>query len=164
MKPTQFALEIETAIGSEIASITDIVTGNFPFIILLKQFQDGFLQLLLAAEETNIDMTQYPIVDENKLLGSDIVWQEAINPSKINTNINITVLSKLWAINTAIDKSVQFYHQAAINSAHPQTRIYFSSLSHIKKILQRRMNGIIQIYDNHYWGELGFAPFMLGKN
>ncbi|WP_371369195.1 hypothetical protein SRRS_24710 [Sporomusa rhizae] len=162
MNPIQFALEIETAISSEIASLADIVTENLPFITLLEQFQDGFLQLLFAAEATNIDIAHYPNVDETKLLGLDTAWQEAINPSKINTNIK--VLTKLWAVYTAIDKSVQFYHQAALNNAHPQTRIFFSSLSHVKKILQRRVNGIIQVYDNHYWGELGFAPFMLGKN
>lgn len=162
MLPIQFAIELETAIISQLDKVT--VTEEVVTIIsLIHTCEKNFLELLAAANTINVDMAQYPPVDESNLLGKDLVWQQLTLQQEV-TNASLQSLLILWQISIEIDKTAQFYQQAATNSAHPQTRLFFNSLSHVKKILHRRINGIIQIYCNYYWGELGFAPFMLGKD
>ena len=162
MLPIHFAIELETAISSQLlkpAAPADIV----PIITLIHNCQMNFLELLSAANTVNIDIAPYPLVTEDQLLGPDTSWQQLTLHTDA-TNASLQVFTTLWPIYMATDKTVQFYQQAAANSAQPQTRLFFSSLSHVKKILCRRLDGIIQIYYNHYWGEIGFAPFALGKD
>lgn len=162
MLPIQFAIELETSIISHLDKVTvteDVVT----IISLIHTFEKKFLDLLVAANTINVDMAVYPPVNESDLLGKDLVWQQLTSPKEV-TNASLQSLLTLWHTSMEIDKTVQFYQQAATNSAHPQTRLFFNSLSHVKKILLRRLNGIIQSYNNYYWGKLGFAPFLLGKD
>ncbi|CQR74541.1 hypothetical protein SOV_26470 [Sporomusa ovata DSM 2662] len=162
MLPLHFAIELETAINSQLTKLAapdDII----PVITLIHNCQMNFLELLSAASTVNIDIAPYPLVTEDQLLGSDASWQQLTLHTNA-TNVSLQVFTTLWPIYMATGKTVQFYQQAAVNSAQPQTRLFFSSLSHVKKILCRRLDGIIQIYNNHYWGELGFAPFVLGKD
>ncbi|HWR44453.1 hypothetical protein [Sporomusa sp.] len=164
MLPIQFALELESSINIYVAGLSDAAaTGIAPLIALINSSQKEFLQLLSVASAINIDTAPYPDVNETKLLGSDSSWQQ-VNQNTAAADVSMTELTTLWAIYTAIDKSIQFYQQAASNSAHPQTRLFYSSLCQVKKILRRRIDGHIQIYYNHYWGHLGFAPFILGKD
>lgn len=161
MLPIQFAIELETAINSQLTGMSAPTTE--PVVSLLRTCQINFLALLSAASTINIDSDPYPPVTESQLLGSDTAWRQLT--LQIDTaNANLQVLTTLWSIYIIIDKTTQFYQQAAANSAQPQTRLFFSSLTHVKKILRRRLDGIIQIYYNHYWGEIGFAPFALGKD
>lgn len=162
MLPLHFAIELETAINSQLTTLAapaDII----PVITLIHSCQMNFLALLSSAGAINIDSAPYPLVTEDQLLGSDTSWQQLTLHTDA-TNASLQVFTTLWPIYMATDKTVQFYQQAAANSAQPQTRLFFSSLSHVKKILCRRLGGIIQIYYNHYWGEIGFAPFVLGKD
>ena len=162
MLPIQFVIELETAIINHLDTIptqADIV----PIISLILKSQKEFLELISTAKAINVDKAAYPPVDESSLLGKDSDWQQLTVQKEI-TNANLQMLITLWQIATEIDKTAQFYQQAAANSAHPQTRIFFNSLSHVKRILLRRINGAIQSYCNYYWGELGFAPFVLGKD
>jgi hypothetical protein len=162
MLPIQFAIEFETAITNqmhEIAVTADIV----PLITLIQRCQTEFVALLSTANTINIDIAAFPPVNESQLLGADTAWQQ-FTVNKEAANAGMQTLLTLWSIYTVIDKTAQLYQQAATNSPHPQTRLFFNSLSHIKRILLRRLSGIIQSYNNYYWGELGFAPFMLGKD
>lgn len=163
MLPIQFAFELETSIDIQVAGLSAAATtGIAPIIALVDSCQKELLQILSIASKINIDTTPYPDINENQLIGSDTSWQLATQNTAA-TDACMPTLMTLWGIYAAIDKSVQFYQQAAANSAHPQTRLFFSSLNHVKKILRRRVDGVIQLYHNHYWGQLGFAPFMLGK-
>jgi hypothetical protein len=164
MLPIQFALELENSICNQIAGLSHTAhPGNTQVISLITSFQKELLQLLSMANQIDIDNASYPTIDETHLLGPDSQWQEVTkNTVAVSTSLQTSVT--LWSIYATMDKSLQFYQQAATNSAHPQTRLFFSSLSHVKKILLRRLDGIIKIYDNHYWGNLGFAPFLLGKD
>lgn len=164
MLSMQFALEIEAAMSNKVTELSGITSlKNSPVISLFENFQKEFLQLLVDASKIDVDSHSYPPVNETKLLGSDTTWQTAMGSIDTSAD-NINVLLTLWSVYTAIDKSHQFYQQAATNSPHPQTRLFFSSLSHVKKLLRRKLDGVIQIYYNHLWGELGFAPFLLGKD
>lgn len=162
MLPIQFAIEIETAIINQVTML-DAPADIASLISLIEQSQKASLELLAVANTVNIDIAAYPEVNESELLGSDTVWQQLTLPKEV-TNASLQMLITLWQLSIEIDKTAQFYQQAATNSAHPQSRLFFNSLSHVKRILLRRLNGIIQMYCNYYWGELGFAPFMLGKD
>ena len=162
MLPIQFAIELETAINSQLTKLS-VPADTASIISLIHNCQMNFLELLSAADAINIDTAPYPPVTEAQLLGPDTAWQQ-LTLHTDTTNASLQVFTTLWPIYMAIDKTAQFYQQAAANSAQPQTRLFFSSLSHVKKILRRRLDGIIQIYYNHYWGEIGFAPFVLGKD
>jgi hypothetical protein len=162
MLPIQFAIELETALSNQLTKLS-ATDDMVPLLTPIRQCQGEFLELLSVAKTVDIDIAVYPQVKESQLLGPDTVWQQ-FTVQKDVTNTGVQVLITLWQISSLIDKTVQFYQQAATNSAHPHTRLFFNSLCHVKRILHRRFNGIIQIYCNHYWGELGFAPFMLGKD
>ncbi len=164
MLPIQFALELETSISDQIATSSGTATDAIaPVIALVEGSQVKFTLLLSSTNTMKVDIVPYPVVDESQLLGPDTAWQQ-LSQNIIAANASLQDLTILWSIYTTIDKSVQFYQQAATNSAYPQARLFFSSLNHTKKILRRKLAGIIQIYYNHYWGELGFAPFLLGKD
>ena len=162
MLPMQFAIELETAIIGHLEELTATEEAG-TIISLISASQKKFLELLESANTINIDMAAYPPVDEADLLGKDSTWQQLTLQKEV-TNASLPMLLVFWQISIEIDKTAQFYQQAASNSAHPQTRLFLNSLSHVKKILLRRLNGIIQGYSNYYWGELGFAPFLLGKD
>jgi hypothetical protein len=160
----QFALELETLISNQLVKLSKTGANETMAVIeLIRQSQTEFTQLLTLVKTIDIDSVPYPGVSENQLLGSDTAWQQ-VTRSVAAAGISFEGLGVYWSLYTAIDKAAQFYQQAAVNSAHPQSRLFFSSLSQVKKILRRRLDGIIHIYYNHFWGELGFAPFILGKD
>lgn len=162
MLPMQFAIEFETVITNQLTELA-VTADSVPLITLIEQCQREVLSLLATANTINIDIAAYPPVNESQLLGADGEWQQVASHNEAGS-ASLKLLVMLWTVNTLLDKTAQFYQQAAANNAHPQTRLFFNSLSHIKRILVRRVNSTIQIYCNHYWGELGFAPFMLGKD
>ncbi|WP_371370948.1 hypothetical protein [Sporomusa aerivorans] len=164
MLPIQFALELETIIAGQLAKLIETTPAETaPVLTLLHQSQTEFTKLLTRAQTVDVDSAVYPPVTEAQLLGLDTSWQQ-INQKLKAGDLSLDGLTAYWSLYTAVDKTAQFYQQAAANSAHPQTQLFFSSLSHVKKILRRRFDGIIHIYYNHLWGELGFAPFILGKD
>lgn len=164
MLPIQFALTLESAINTQIETITGTAAGAMPVITLINNFQNNFFKLLTIASSIDVDTAKYPPVETAELFGSDTAWQQLAhqtNPAAVELDMNI--LAQLWSIFTLIDRSTQFYQQAAANSAHPATRLFFHSLAEAKKIIRGRVAGIIQMLHNHHWGQLGFAPFILGK-
>lgn len=163
MVPLQFALELETALNNQLA-ILAAHTGSLPAMTLVNTFQEKFYALLTVASTVDIDIARYPVVEAAELLGSDSDWQQFTAQAKPGTDpVNLPALTALWSIYTLIDRSAQYYQQAAANNAHPAARLFFHSLAETKKILRGRLAGIIQSSVNYYWGQLGFAPFMLGK-
>lgn len=162
MLPIQFAIEFETAITSQLLEIS-VAADIVPIITLIQRCQNEFVALLSTANTINIDIASLPPVNESQLLGADVAWQQYVVNQEV-TNANMQIVLTLWSVYTVIEKSAQFYQQAATNSPHPQERLFFNSLSHVKRILLRRLSGIVQSYSNYYWGKLGFAPFMLGKD
>jgi hypothetical protein len=162
--PIQFALELETAINKKIDPLLE-TAELFPVITLINSFQQGFFKLLIIAKSIDVDTAKYPVVEASELLGSDTAWQQlALQPTPSEVVENMDTLTTLWSICSLIDRSTQYYQQAAANNAHPATRLFFHSLAESKKIIRGRLAGIIHLMYNQYWGQLGFAPFMLGKD
>jgi|GEM_PF-2245435 len=165
MLPIDFSLELETAINKQISLIASSTEeGMAPVWPLVDRFQQAFLQLLADAAVVDIDQANYPLVDAVILFGPDAAWQQLTKPAPATMpEADMQRLVALWSIYALIDKSAQYYQQAAANTAHLATQIFFHSLYESKNILRIRFAGIIQAAYNQYWGKLGFAPFVLGK-
>ena len=164
MNGFNFAAAMEGTIRQELELISKRSSSQLqPFWEMVSKFQAEFELLLDKAQYTNIDTHSYPVVDASILLGADNVWQEIVynfgQAEKNNTDMAV-----LWMMQAATEKSGQFYIQAAANSAHPSTRIFFSSLAEAKNMLRRRFDKMLRILYNENWGNLGFAPFILGKD
>ena len=163
MLPFQFALELEAALNNQI-TLLSANAGLVPSMTIISRFQQNFHTLLTAASAVNVDTHRYPAVDTAVLLGSDSDWQQLMARNKQETDpVSLPALTALWSVYTLFDRSAQYYQQAAANNPHPATRLFFHSLAETKKIMRGRLAGIIQSLLNHYWGQLGFAPFILGK-
>lgn len=159
------AATMEASIRQEIEAVIRQAPGELqPFWEAIGKFQVEFELLLDRAQYINVDSGRYPMVDSAALLGSDDAWQKIRQNFAIVSDKNISSLTALWMTYALVEKSGQFYQQAAANSAHPSTRLFFGSLAETKNMLRRRIDGLMRVLYNEIWAEIGFAPFLLGKD
>ncbi len=165
MQVFQFAAILEAQIRQEV----EVVMAQSPpelqtVVTAVGTFQAGIELLVDRAQYVDVDSGRYPEVSAAELLGPDSVWQEAT--AKLGTSGESTVvgLASLWFLIVLTEKSGQYYQQAALNSAHPATRLFFSSLAEVKGMLRRRLDGLLRQLYNAAWTQVGFAPFVLGKD
>jgi len=160
MTPIQFAAALEASIRQEFESMIERAPQELgPLFIKLSKVQTEFELLLDRAQGINPELPQYPDVDQQELIGSDEEWRILTRDFADAPNKSIICLILLLAAVEFLDKSEQFYRQAAVNSAHPTTKFFISSMAEVKAILRRRVDGVLRVMYNQAWGELGFAPF-----
>lgn len=165
MQIFQFAAAMEASIRQESERIADQApAGLEPVLTAVAAFQAEFELLIDRAQYTNVDTGSYPEVLPAALLGADSLWQQSAGSLKTAAGENIAVLTTLWQLSILVERSGQFYQQAALNSAHPATRLYLSSLAEVKGMLRRRLDSLLRVVYNEVWGAVGFAPFMLAKD
>lgn len=165
MTVLQYAATLEASIRQEIELIIRQAPNELqPFLTAVGKFQVEFELLIDRAQYTNVDKSRYPEVDPAVLLGSDDNWQKITRDFAAVTGNSAPNLATLWMAQALMAKSGQLYQQAAANSAHPATRLFFSSLAETKNMLVRRIDGLTRVVYNEVWAELGFAPFLLGKD
>lgn len=165
MQIFQFAAAMEASIRQETERIADQApAGMEPVLSAVAAFQAEFELLIDRAQYTNVDTGSYPEINPATLLGADGGWQAAGGPLKTAAGENIAVLTTLWQLSSLVEKSGQFYQQAALNSAHPSSRLYLSSLAEVKVMLRRRLDSLQRVVYNEVWAAVGFAPFVLGKD
>jgi len=159
------AATLEASIRQEIEAVIQTAPGELqPFWSAIGKFHVEFELLLDRAQYTDVDSSRYPGVDSVALLGSDDAWQKLLRDFAAVPDKTISSLTALWMTHTLVEKSGQFYQQAAANSPHPTTRLFFSSLAETKNMLRRRVDGLMRVLYNEIWAEIGFAPFLLGKD
>lgn len=165
MKTLQFAAGLEAQIRQETeAVVAQAPAGLQDVVAAVGKFQAEFELLLDRAQYVDVDTGRYPEVNAAALLGPDGVWQEATARLGTAGEATVPVLASLWFLHTLTEKSGQFYQQAALNSAHPATRLFLASLAEVKTMLRRRLDGLLRQLYNAAWSEVGFAPFVLGKD
>ncbi|MHC1746328.1 MAG: hypothetical protein AB9895_04305 [Negativicutes bacterium] len=163
MEPMKIACELETALQRQL----DLFSGASspyltPVLHYLIDIQVEVAESLSAAEYVNVDLAEYPPPgDRLRNTGAD--WKKLVE-DKLPLPAETGDIVILWSIYTAIDRMEQFYRQAALNSVHPLTRAYFTSLAEGKMFLRRRTDGLIRVLYNDIWGKVGFAPFALRKD
>lgn len=165
MQVLRFAASLEAQIRQEV----EVVMAQSPpglqaLVTAVGHFQAEIELLLDRAQGTDIDTGRYPEVNAAALLGPDSVWQEAAASVTEATDSPVVGLASMWFLHTLTERSGQFYQQAALNSAHPSTRLFFASLAEVKTMLRRRLDGVLRALYNSAWAEVGFAPFLLGKD
>jgi hypothetical protein len=165
MKVFQFAANLEAQIRQEV----EVVMAQSPpelqaVVTAVGAFQAGIELLVDRAQYVDVDSGRYPEVNAAALLGPDGVWQEATASLGDWRESTVVGLASLWFLIVLTEKSGQYYQQAALNSAHPATRLFFSSLAEVKGMLRRRLDGLLRQLYNAAWTQVGFAPFVLGKD
>ncbi len=165
MKVFQFAAVLEAQIRQEV----EVVVAQSPpglqaVVTAVGAFQAGIELLVDRAQYVDVDSGRYPEVNAAALLGPDSVWQEATAKLGASDEATVVGLASLWFLIVLTEKSGQYYQQAALNSAHPATRLFFSSLAEVKGMLRRRLDGLLRQLYNAAWTQVGFAPFVLGKD
>jgi hypothetical protein len=161
-KELLFAADLERNTLAELKRILE----NAPSIIC------PVLDMLIAAEEGWNDVfkllenneRQYPIIEAKVLTGLDNEWTKVIATLKEVQFENADILLLLWMLHAAVERTMHYYQQAAANSAYPAQRQFFTSLVQCKLLMKKRLDSIMRIMYNHAWAEIGFAPFVLGKD
>lgn len=165
MKTFQFAASLEAQIRQEVEVVVAQTPDELQAVVAaVGRFQAEFELLIDRAQYVNVDTGRYPEVDAATLLGPDGVWQEATARLGAAEETTVPGLASLWFLHTLTEKSGQYYQQAALNSAHPATRLFLGSLAEVKTMLRRRLDGLLRQLYNAAWTEVGFAPFVLGKD
>lgn len=161
--PFQIALSMENAIQEELQTQLNNsqVPELRPLIELLIKGQISILQLLSQANNEIFPYNSNEI--SGKILGNDNVWKEA-GTIKNNASSPSSCLVQLWILSGLLDKSSQYYRQAALNSAYQQNKLFFSSIAEVKVIQNRRIDSVLRSIYNIIWGDIGFAPFSLGRS
>ena len=163
MEAIQYAIELETHIKNMIAVIS---TGSDQQMIMLanvlSKHQIKTIELLrtIQAEKGNFD----PQAKVSALL-DDPEWHEAINGiSGEGAGRNVVSQScNLWMLYALYDKTFQYYRQASQNTPQPTAKYFYSSFAEVKNIIRRRLDAASRVLSNEVWGQIGFAPFIIGK-
>jgi len=165
MRDFQFAAAMEASIRQEIERLMDFSPQELqPAMAMLGKFQAEFELILDRVQLTNVDVGSYPTIHAENLLGPDSAWQqiaEHFGAAQDKTAANLAVL---WAVYALMEKSGQFYQQAALNSPHPSTRLLLASLGEVKSMARRRVDALLRVMYNEVWADVGFAPSKLGKD
>lgn len=161
MNAIQYAIQLERQINNTLQLIaTDADSRIIPLVEVLAKHQGKMLEILLAVENAGIagySQVEIPaLFDESK-------WQEAVAAVNFNSKSLVTQLSLLWAIQAFYDKSFQYYRQAGQNTPFPAEKYFFSSLAEVKNMIRRRIDAVSHVLSNEIWGEIGFAPYIIGK-
>lgn len=165
MEQLGFAAAMEASIRQEIEHFTKQAPSELNALLgIVGKFQVEFELLLDRAQCTDINTGRYPAVDATLLLGSDDDWQVVVQKFAAAQDKTAANLTLLWMIHSLVEKSGQFYQQAGLNSAHPSTRLFMSSLTETKNMLRRRIDGVLRVMYNEIWSDIGFAPVQLGKD
>jgi hypothetical protein len=165
MKMFRFAAGLEAQIRQETEAVTAQAPPELQAVVLaVCRFEAEFELLLDRAQYVDVDTGSYPEVNAAALLGDGSVWEDA--KARLGTYGEPTVpaLAVLWFLHTLTERSGQYYQQAALNSAHPAAKLFFASLAEVKAMLRRRLDGLLRQLYNGAWAEVGFAPFVLGKD
>ncbi len=165
MKMFQFAASLEAQIRQEAEAAADQAPPALQAVVAaVGKFEAEFELLLDRAQYVDVDTGRYPEVNAAALLGANTAWDEAKAKLGSFGEATVPALTVLWFLHTMTERSGQFYQQAALNSAHPATRLFFASLAEVKTMLRRRLDGLLRQLYNAAWSEVGFAPFVLGKD
>lgn len=163
METIQYAIELEMHIKKMIVVVS---AGSDQQMILLAdvltKHQVKTIELLKAmqAEKGNFD----PQAKVSALL-DDPECHGAIGGISGQGESSSVVSQSciLWMLYALYDRTFQYYRQASHNTQQPTSRYFYSSLAEVKNIIRRRLDAASRVLSNEVWGQVGFAPFIIGK-
>lgn len=125
-------------------------------LALLRQAAENWQQVLNSSAQE--------AVQESRLVGDDAAWKQLEDALTAAPQAAEHSLMLLAMLQTLVDKSGQFYQQAALNAPYPAERLFYSSLAQCKQIQKKKVERLQRVAANHIWGKVGFAPLVLGKD
>jgi hypothetical protein len=104
-------------------------------------------------------------LDSTLLIGSEDQWKRLTLPFLPSTSPIPADYTLIWCIRAMMDKSHQFYQQAAHQETAESVSLhwFFQSVAEVKRMMNRRLSGLERTFANQAWKELGFPPGLLGK-
>lgn len=134
-----------------------------PLLETISTCQEAFIDILQNTFDKG-NLSTYSEQDAIQTLFETIRLE---NKFEINSNDTTELVMNLYmtlsTLSIIIERSLQFYRQAANNSAYEYEKIFFNSLAEQKKVLKRRIESALRIVYNSLWSQVGFAPFIFGK-
>ena len=145
VKSVAFAIALEERIGEKIAACADDALIRWVAekeADLVRRLRD------VAGYEPQKDM--YPVLEAD--------WA-ADAPSSDRRDFSLLETLDLLQLVWLMQKSSQFYQQAAANTPYPSQQLFFNSLSQWKLLLRKRLEGAARHAHSKIWSEIGFSPF-----
>lgn len=159
-----FALELELAIEKTLTEFRPRCTDKlFNMLDMLVASQQEFVNVLTQADVTTPGRESFPVIETVRVVGAEETWRLVTATFRADEQPETSNITVLWSVCACIDRSAQFYAQAAQNSASPQSRLFFGSLAELKQMLRRKVDGILRVNENQVWSVVGFPPGRLSK-
>ncbi len=165
MKQLQFAVKLETGIHRELKNLS--TKGPPELISVTGGFVEAHAKLALMLNNISYDdlvKGKYQASELGQIMATDEEWRRQLAAFRVGPENSVDYLTALWTIHIWLDRSAQYYQQAARNSEYPSLRLFFENLAQLKQILKRRADSLLRTAYNAVWEEVGFAPFLLGKS
>lgn len=129
-------------------------------ISILTKHQDAIIEILANAAGS----ASKPLAVGNAAsLFDDTLWRQSVARISENPKSLVSQAGVFWMIYALYDKSFQYYQQASQNSPMPTDKYFLTSLAEIRRVTKLRIDTVIRVLSNEVWGQIGFAPFVLGK-
>lgn len=163
MDPLDFAVAMENGI---IANLDRLKLNCSPVLApvmeALIRAEQGIVTLVEQARPVR-DGESVPDTELPAILSREEEWgqlQIRFDPAAAPAVLDYTVL---WSVRAMLDKSAQYYRQAAKETEPARLRLLLASVAEIKTMLRRRIDGLERIMANQAWKAVGFAPGLLAK-
>ncbi|MPM48924.1 hypothetical protein SDC9_95651 [bioreactor metagenome] len=165
MNACRYAFIMENSIRQEVILRMQNDTMQLkPILEMVSTCQETLINILQQVI-SKVDLSTYPELNALQVL-FDTNWTEnfKFEICKGETTEQLMDLyMNLSALSSITERSLQFYRQAANNSAYEYEKIFFNSLAEQKKVIKRRIDSALRVVYNSLWSQVGFAPFIFGK-
>lgn len=154
----QFSVDMEAAVRLKVEYLLEQATDDIrPLLEMVIAFEIRLEKLLQSAQDASV-------LDPFELLGEENLWLQATANLLTKPHDQAGSIVLLWILNDLTDHTIRFYQQAAANSSHPMSRIFYSSVAEVKKMIRRKLSNPLRTIYNEVWGQIGFAPFDLTRD
>lgn len=145
MKTVEFALALEETLAEKLETFKDDALLRW-----VSEKEKEVLGLLQEVADCEPQKHMYPALDpEWANLPPEIEMREYSLPETLE------LLNLVWLM----QKTAQYYQQAANDTPYPSQQIFFASLQQWKLLLRKRLEGAARHAHSRLWQELGFSPF-----
>lgn len=154
----QFAINLEAAVRYKAEYfMAQASEDTRPLLEMVISFEVRLEKLLNSPQEV-------AVLDPFELMGEESLWLQASANLLAKPHDKAASIVLLWILNDLTDHTIRFYQQAAANSSHPASRVFYSSVAEVKKMIRRKLGNPLWTLYNEVWGEIGFAPFDLTRD
>ena len=160
MEVIHYAIELEKQVDNTLVLLSDKAIEDIQLLCSILRNHEAEITTVLSSTLNNAN--SFPQINLTELV-NDVEWDKVITRLNSNPRVLLAQQPMLWILHTLYDRQFQFYYQAGQNSPKLDAKVFMSSLAQVKNLVRRRLEVISRVASNEAWGQLGFAPFVLGK-